>query len=627
MTPDRWLIVLGAIALTLVTTGLIFRSARKKMAAELEKRTREAIARLGVPAAATKVKDVNGVDLHVVMGGPEDGQLVVLLHGFPECWHAWQHQIPALIAAGYRVVVPDQRGYGLSDKPAGVRQYRFDVLAADVAALIEKMGREKAIVVGHDWGGATAWRFAIDYPEMLERLVILDVPHPFAFARAIKQVKPILRIWYMAFFQLPIVPEIFLGILPNITVRTFFRANAFQKKAFSDDDLALLAASHCQPGALTAMLAWYRAAVWYPTVRADRPIEAPVQVIWAKDDVALSPEMARGLEQWVPRQQLKIVPDCGHWVQNEQPEIVNETLLAFLKTPEEELPPAPEPAPVPSIGATDEELEAGTFKALGRILSATVKLLLFRDDIGKILASSFVLLLLWGFQGNVEILSVFFRGWTGPGSEDNPRRASLIPGIPWDQEWISFFVGVFLLVVVPCFLIRWMFGDRLSDYGLGLPPKGRRKLALLASIATLVLGLPGIYLGTKNPAMRAIYPLFRGFSSDGEFVLYELGYLSFFVVIEFAFRGYLLFGLARAVDTDGVTGKEKPHAFGRYAIFLSMLSYTAWHLGKPLPEAASTLAWGVVMGTVILATRSIWPIVVVHWLTNAFMDLVIWKGW
>src|SRR3954449_2631161 len=148
---------------------------------------------------------VNGVRLHYVEAGA--GPLVVLLHGFPEFWYSWRHQIPALAAAGFRVVAPDMRGYNRSDKPRGVRAYSGDALTGDVAKLIRACGAERAVVVGHDWGAAVAWQFAMAYPALLERLVIMNAPHPARFLRALRTWRQARKSWYMFFFQLPWLPE------------------------------------------------------------------------------------------------------------------------------------------------------------------------------------------------------------------------------------------------------------------------------------------------------------------------------------------------------------------------------------------------------------------------------------
>jgi hypothetical protein len=247
-----------------------------------------------------------------------------------------------------------------------------------------------------------------------------------------------------------------------------------------------------------------------------------------------------------------------------------------------------------------------------------------------ILGSSFVALMAWGLHGNVDLLGLAWDGWQGPGS-DPAARAQILPGIGWDQEWLSFWAGAALVVALPVLLITRVLGQSPADYGLGLPPRGRRKFALLASLALFIPSLALFYVGAHDQGMRDTYPFFRGeFAGLGEFALYELGYLPFFIAIEFIFRGYLLLGLYQFRDDQappGVSGEKGPLIFGYYAILISMLSYTAWHLGKPVPELWGTLAWGLAAGAIVLAIRSVWPIVLVHWLLNVWLDLLIYKDW
>jgi hypothetical protein len=277
---------------------------------------------------------------------------------------------------------------------------------------------------------------------------------------------------------------------------------------------------------------------------------------------------------------------------------------------------------------TEAEFENPNFRTLLTLVWNTV-VRLFRDPAGIIIGSAFLVLMLWGTHGNLELLDLVWGGWDGPGS-DPDQRSTILPGIPWDQEWVSFWAGVVLVVGIPCLLIKLVFKQRLRDYGLGLPPRGRRKLAVLSALALFGISLPAFFAGAQNPGMQDVYPFFKDFDSDGDFFVYELGYLGFFVAIEFIFRGYLLFGLFGIRDRDappGVVGERGPLVFGYYAILISMLSYTAWHLGKPLPELWGTLIWGILAGTIALATRTILPIILVHWLLNVFMDLAIYKDW
>ncbi|WP_162932281.1 CPBP family glutamic-type intramembrane protease [Solimonas sp. K1W22B-7] len=252
-----------------------------------------------------------------------------------------------------------------------------------------------------------------------------------------------------------------------------------------------------------------------------------------------------------------------------------------------------------------------------------------RDPKGLLLGSAIVALMLWGYHGNLELLGMLWDGWAGPGS-DPSARARIIPGIAWDQEWLSFWAGALLVVGIPAIMIRYVFKLPLREFGLGLPPRGLRRLALMTAAVLFVASFGAFYQYGNDPAMASTYPFFRDFDGVGQFVVYELGYLPFFLAIEFIFRGYLLFGLyllptgqAPAGNAGGM-GQRYPLD---WRILVPMLAYTAWHLGKPLPELWGTLFWGPAASAIVLATRSIWPVVIVHWLLNVWMDLVIWQQW
>jgi pimeloyl-ACP methyl ester carboxylesterase len=323
---------LAAIAGALAALLWHARRQRLALARRVDQVTGRARQSLGLPAQS-RFLAIGDLRLHTILAGPEDGPLALLLHGFPECWYSWRHQIPALARAGYRVAVPDQRGYNLSDKPPGVANYQIDTLTADILALIHALGHQRATLVAHDWGGAAAWRFAIDYPRAVERLVVMNAPHPVTFARALRN-DPSQRqkSWYMFAFQLPWLPEALLSLSPPATARLFFRGTAVRRDAFSENDLEVMAAALAQPGALRAMIHWYRAAFRHRPARPARAIQAPTLLLWAEDDVALGVPLTYDLERWVPDLRTHYIANCGHWVQNEAPGQVNEQLLTFLQS-------------------------------------------------------------------------------------------------------------------------------------------------------------------------------------------------------------------------------------------------------------------------------------------------------
>ncbi|MGH2864736.1 MAG: alpha/beta fold hydrolase [Solirubrobacteraceae bacterium] len=272
--------------------------------------------------------EVNGVRLHYLDAG--SGPLVVLLHGFPEFSYSWHRQIPALVQAGYHVVAVDMRGYNLSGKPRGWRQYAAAALSGDVAALIRHFDVERAHIVGHDWGAAVAYFTAMEHPQVLERLAILNVPHPARMLAGLRTLRQLRKSWYMFFFQLPVIPE---RTLAANDFRALKRALRESPGGFSDEDVERYVRSWAQPGALEGMLGYYRAALRQPPRSAlarMSPIEAPVLVIWGERDSVLGRELAQPEPKWVPNARVEYLPEATHWVQHDEPQRVNELLVEFL---------------------------------------------------------------------------------------------------------------------------------------------------------------------------------------------------------------------------------------------------------------------------------------------------------
>lgn len=273
----------------------------------------------------------NGIRMHYVTQG--QGPLVVLLHGFPEFWYSWRYQIPVLAEQGYKVVAPDLRGYNDSDKPR--RGYDVPTLLRDIKGLIEELGYEKAIIVGHDWGGVLAWAFPMRYPHMTERLIVLNAPHPWAFQRELRHAKQLRMSWYVLAFQIPWLPDYLLARHhARLIGQTIYRT-AVRKEAFPPDVLLRYQDAMSKPRAITSALNYYRnlmqRGLFRPMNRnTQRSIEVPTLLIWGEQDVALSIELTKDLEQWVPNIQVRLIADSGHWVQQEQPELVNHSILEFV---------------------------------------------------------------------------------------------------------------------------------------------------------------------------------------------------------------------------------------------------------------------------------------------------------
>ena len=257
---------------------------------------------------------------------------MVLLHGFPEFWYSWRKQIPALVEAGFHVIAPDMRGYNLSDKPSSVRAYRSELLTRDVARLIDAFGAERATVIGHDWGAAVAWSFAMAYPGRLERLGILNVPHPLVFFRALRTARQLRKSWYVFFFQVPGLPEIMARARNYAFLRAAFRDSVL-RGSFTIEDVERYIQAIGQPGALTAGINYYRALMrsGRGSLRRVRRIEQPVLVIWGERDRYLGKELAEPPVAWVPNARVERLPAASHWVHNDEPERVNQLLLDFLR--------------------------------------------------------------------------------------------------------------------------------------------------------------------------------------------------------------------------------------------------------------------------------------------------------
>lgn len=275
---------------------------------------------------------VNGVRLHYVEAGA--GPLVLLLHGFPEFWYSWRNQIPALAAARFRVLAPDLRGYNESDKPAGVANYDIDVLVGDVVGLIRHAGAQRAHVVGHDWGGGIAWHLAATHPEALDRLVILNAPHPAAFFRELWTPHQLLKSWYMLFFQLPWLPEWLLRRRNFAFIERMMTHDPVRPGTFSPEEIDAYKQALAQPGALTATINYYRAAVRRnPRTLSGKlnPIDMPTLLIWGERDRYLGLRLTEGLDRWVPNLRVERLPNASHWVQNDAPERVNDLLVDFLR--------------------------------------------------------------------------------------------------------------------------------------------------------------------------------------------------------------------------------------------------------------------------------------------------------
>jgi pimeloyl-ACP methyl ester carboxylesterase len=279
---------------------------------------------------------VGSVRLHYAERGEGD-ELVLLLHGFPECWYSWRHQLRAL-GDRFHVVAPDMRGYNLSDKPPRVEDYRIEKLVDDVTGLIRHFGQRQAIVVGHDWGAAVAWATALRHPEYVSRLITMQVPPPAAWRKNLT-LRQALRSWYMLFFQIPLLPEWLIGLNDFASVERTFKDTPGNKNAFSNTDIAVYKKALKEPNALTSAVNYYRANVrslFFPDRKesedlTDDRVRVPTLLIYGELDKYVVPETLRDVGRFVdaPYREARF-KKYGHWIQNEAPDEVNAELSSFL---------------------------------------------------------------------------------------------------------------------------------------------------------------------------------------------------------------------------------------------------------------------------------------------------------
>ena len=278
--------------------------------------------------------ELDGIRLHAITAGPVGGEVVILLHGFPEFWRSWQNQMMPLADAGYRVIALDQRGYNLSDKPADVIDYRLDKLAGDVIALLDQLGINKAHIAGHDFGASVAWLLVSCYPTRFSSAVILNVPHPRILQRKLKTSKQQRRkSWYMFFFQLPFLPELWLR-LNNFRAAVNMLVASSRHGTFTEADLDAYREAWSKPGALRAMINWYRAGVRLGLPRRSNVewrVSIPTLIIWGDQDIFLLPEMAHESLEFCDDGKCLLLPGVSHWITHEEPERVSSELIAHFK--------------------------------------------------------------------------------------------------------------------------------------------------------------------------------------------------------------------------------------------------------------------------------------------------------
>jgi epoxide hydrolase 4 len=266
--------------------------------------------------------------LHYVTQGK--GDLMLMLHGFPEFWYSWRHQMVEF-APDHKVVAVDLRGYNDSDKPKKRDAYRLSILVEDIKGVIAGLGYDRCILVGHDWGGAISWAFAQTYPEHLERLIVLNMPHPAKFSQGLRTLPQLLKSWYIFLFQLPFFPEWILRRDNYKKLGEILTRTAINPETFPPEVVEIYRQAAAKPGAITAMLNYYRNLFQggLPQQNWD-VIQTPTLMIWGENDIALGKELTVGTQAYVKDLQIRYIPNCSHWVQEEKPQLVNQSMREWL---------------------------------------------------------------------------------------------------------------------------------------------------------------------------------------------------------------------------------------------------------------------------------------------------------
>jgi epoxide hydrolase 4 len=282
-----------------------------------------------------RMQTANGIEFELAEMEAKDGstdRLALCVHGFPELNFSWRYQIPILSERGWRVWAPNLRGYGASSKPKGVAAYHLDILIADLAALIDESGAKEVMLIAHDWGAVIAWQFAIARARPLAKLVIMNVPHPHIFARELKSWEQRRRSWYALFFQIPWLPEYLFGRNGAAGIGRAIRDMAVDKSAFPPEVLDVYQAAAARPGALTAMINYYRSLVrtGRNNPQGSGMIDVPTLMIWGEEDKALGIGCSQGTEAYCSDFTIHRLPGVSHWVQQEAPEAVNRLMADWL---------------------------------------------------------------------------------------------------------------------------------------------------------------------------------------------------------------------------------------------------------------------------------------------------------
>jgi len=274
---------------------------------------------------------LQNLTMHCKVGGTDRSEILIFLHGFPEFWYGWRHQIPFFLSRGYGVIAPDQRGYNLTEKPHSVRAYRFDHRVGDIVQLLDQQDCDDLTLVGHDWGGVIACAIAQNHPNLIRRVVVINAPHPGIFLKfMLTHPLQLIKSWYVFFFQLPALPEWILFGNPGLMSLGLKLTST--KNTFRSNVLECYRDAWNEKGAARGMLNWYRALLLNPQPFTNKnSSEIPALILWGSRDVALNQKLADLTVEQFENGQLKIFPEATHWVHHERVERVNQTILHFIQ--------------------------------------------------------------------------------------------------------------------------------------------------------------------------------------------------------------------------------------------------------------------------------------------------------
>ncbi|XP_014768714.1 epoxide hydrolase 4 [Octopus bimaculoides] len=276
---------------------------------------------------------LSNVNVHYVSIGDKNKPLMLFIHGFPECWYSWHYQIVEF-SKNYRVVAFDQRGYSLSSKFTDKKYFTIEKLSADVSEVIQTLGYKNCVLVGHDWGGAVAWNTAINYPQLVSKLIIMNCPHPTVFSKYLRShFSQLRKSWYMFFFQMPYIPEWIYSFNKFEALSKIFTSRVgVRSENMTSDDIDVYRYAFSQPGATTGPINYYRANFHRSQAKLPTNIlKMPVLIIWGMQDAFLNHEMAAECSKYVNNLLIKYIEDATHFVQLDRPEIVNNIMWQFLK--------------------------------------------------------------------------------------------------------------------------------------------------------------------------------------------------------------------------------------------------------------------------------------------------------